>query len=202
MAMVGFAKWFPSVSTVRRIGVRVVRNHARWVRRGLRTRHAWIVALYLCFVGLLCGFVAGYQSAEGIERRQVGAAHTPKPVTPPPPGTVWVEVKTTGYCPCGKCCGKDADGQTAIGRQVDRYPHGIATEPRIIPYRTWLNIPGYGEFMVDDTGGAMRQSAKRHVVHLDLRFKTHMQARKWGVRWMWVAMPDHIPAAAMDVAQR
>ena len=51
--------------------------------------------------------------------------------------------------------------------------------------------------MVDDTGGAMRQSAKLGVVHFDLRFITHAEARRWGVRHMYIALPAHIPAATL-----
>lgn len=179
------------------MGARVVARHRRWVARGLSSGQARLVMLYLCFLFLLGGMALGYLLAP-----QVGGGgftpappRSPPPVTPPPPGTKWVEVKATGYCPCAICCGKDADGRTAINRRVDRFPYGIAVEPKLIPYRSWLFVPGYGQFMVDDTGGAMRQSAKQGVVHLDLRFKTHQQARKWGVRWLWIGIPEDAPAA-------
>nr|MDA3959587.1 3D domain-containing protein [Planctomycetota bacterium] len=138
----------------------------------------------------------GYALAPRVADAVLRQVHrTPPPETPPPPGTKWVEVKTTGYCPCPICCGKDSDGRTSLNRDVLRFPYGIAVEPKLIPYRQWLNVPGYGEHMVDDTGGAMRQSAKKHTVHLDLRFKTHQQARRWGVRWLWIAIPEAAPAA-------
>jgi len=179
-----------------RLGVRAVDQHRRWVIRGLSGGQTRLVASYLIFLALLGGIAIGLVLTEE-EHPPVAASvpRTPPPVTPPPPDTRWVEVKTTGYCPCAICCGKDADGRTAINRPVARFPYGIAVAPKLIPYREWLYVPGYGEFMVDDTGGAMRQSAKRGVVHLDLRFKTHQQARKWGVRWLWIAVPDHARAA-------
>jgi hypothetical protein len=51
--------------------------------------------------------------------------------------------------------------------------------------------------MVDDTGGAMRQSAKQGIVHFDLRFITHAEARRWGVRHLYVALPAGMPAAQL-----
>jgi 3D (Asp-Asp-Asp) domain-containing protein len=87
------------------------------------------------------------------------------------------QAKVTAYCPCSKCCGKDADGVTSKG--VDANLPGIAADPKRVPYGTVLNVPGYGSAVVDDTGGAMRRST---VVHLDVRFKTHQEALNWGVK--------------------
>ncbi|MHC5068540.1 MAG: 3D domain-containing protein [Planctomycetota bacterium] len=123
-----------------------------------------------------------------------------RPVVPPQPGMAWVLTLTTGYCPCGKCCGKDADGRTAINRDVTRFPYGIAAsdKPKMLAYRTWVSVPGYGEAMVDDCGGAMRQSARVGRVHLDLRFKDHDEARRWGRQWHWLELPADSPAAALQ----
>lgn len=38
-------------------------------------------------------------------------------------------------------------------------------------------------------GLAASPGAKKGVVHLDLRFRTHPEARSWGVRRMWLALP-------------
>ena len=66
----------------------------------------------------------------------------------------------TAYCPCGKCCGKYADGKTSIGRNA-RKILGVAADPNVLAYGTKLKIPGVGTREVDDTGGAMRQSTKK-----------------------------------------
>ena len=176
---------------------RLALGHLRWLRRGLSGGQARMVVVYLCFLFLLGGVAVGYLLAPRTAQERFAPAppRTPPPASPPPPGTKWVEVKTTAYCPCAICCGKHADGRTAINRRVTRFPYGIAVAPKLIPYRTWLFIPGYGQFMVDDTGVAMRDSASQGVVHLDLRFKTHQQARKWGVRWLWIGVPESAPAA-------
>jgi 3D (Asp-Asp-Asp) domain-containing protein len=117
-----------------------------------------------------------------------------------PTPTATVTVMTTGYCPCERCCGGTADGITAINRDVRRHPHGIAVDPLLIPYRTVLSVPGYGTALVDDTGAAMRADGARGIVHLDLRFRTHAEARTWGVRWLRVVLPGDSPAALLGTA--
>ena len=172
-----------------------ISGHMRWLVRSLRGMPARLAAAYLCFLCLVAGLGVGYYAAPRETITAVQRQRTPPPVGLPPPGHQWVEVLTTGYCPCSICCGKDADGRTAINRDVTKFPYGIAVEPKLIPYRSMLSVPGYGRFMVDDTGGAMRQSAKKGTVHLDLRFKTHQRARKWGRQWLWIAVPEDIKAA-------
>ena len=84
-------------------------------------------------------------------------------------------------------------------RDFRKHPYGIASASSMIPYRAglMLMVPGYGYAMVDDTGGGMRQSAERGIVHLDLRFEDHHVARKWGRRWMWIAVPEDTGAAKL-----
>jgi len=176
---------------------RGVVRHQRWLTRSLRGSQTRLAAIYLLFLGLLIGIGAGYLLAPTAQTLVDKRPRMGTPVTPPPGGYAWVEVKTTGYCPCDKCCGPHADGRTAINRDVTRYPYGIAADRHMVPYKTWLFVPGYGHVMVDDTGVAMRRSAKKGIVHLDLRFKTHKQARQWGVRWLWIAMPEETQAARL-----
>ncbi|HJO89820.1 MAG: hypothetical protein QGH85_01195 [Candidatus Pacebacteria bacterium] len=86
----------------------------------------------------------------------------------------------TAYCPCEKCCGESSDGRTS--KNDDAYIcDGVAADPKAIPYRTKLKIPGAGIKEVDDTGGAMRQSwRKKGIYHIDLRFSNHQDALNWG----------------------
>lgn len=97
-----------------------------------------------------------------------------------------VMAKVTGYCPCEKCCGKYADGRTSWwGGESKGYASrpGAAVDPNAVPYGSWITIPGVPDpVQADDTGGAMRQSAKNGVLHIDLRFQSHQEARKWGVQ--------------------
>lgn len=93
------------------------------------------------------------------------------------------QIKVTGYCPCKKCCGKWADGKTSTGKDAWRTV-GVAADPKLLPYGTRLVIPGIGIRKVDDTGGAMRQSAKKGIYHIDVRFHSHEAAKRFGVKWL------------------
>jgi len=97
-----------------------------------------------------------------------------------------IKMKCTGYCLCAKCCGPNACGLTSTGKDARRTV-GIAADPKLLPYGTQLKIPGLtGIMVVDDTGGAMRQDAKKGVCHIDIRFKTHQEALNFGVKWLGV----------------
>ncbi len=169
----------------------------RWWFAGLGGRGLWPGAR-LVLAGLAIGWLVGWSAGMTLRVIVIEEKQLPRPVLPPPLGTTWVPVKTTGYCPCWRCCGMFANGHTAINRDVMKFPFGIAVEPKLLPYRIELDVPGYGRALVDDTGGAMRQSALKGTVHLDLRFQTHQEALNWGVRRMWIAVPDAAPAAQMN----
>jgi 3D (Asp-Asp-Asp) domain-containing protein len=93
-----------------------------------------------------------------------------------------IHARVTGYCPCKICCGQMARGKTS--QNTSAWVRGCAADPRAIPYWTKLIIPGYGDAVVDDTGGAMRRSYRKGITHIDVRFKTHWSAKQWGSRWM------------------
>lgn len=100
-------------------------------------------------------------------------------------------LETTGYCPCGRCCGwhrnclfvpvysfgrmegrrKDV-GRTASGSEAR--PGTIAADPKVFPFGTIMLIPGYGYGRVEDTGGDIRGT------HIDLFFRSHEDAEQWG----------------------
>ncbi len=92
----------------------------------------------------------------------------------------------TAYCTCEICCEKfSGAGRTSIGKNAN-VCDGVAADPKLLPYHTLLEIPSVGLREVDDTGGAMRQDAKRGIVHIDVRMASHSAARQWGVRWLEV----------------
>jgi 3D (Asp-Asp-Asp) domain-containing protein len=177
-----------------------------WIWWGGTTRPhpLWGIVAFTCV-----GFVAGvafdmrFRQIEVVERVRTfifgeKSLELPKPVTEPPPGMSWVKVVTTGYCPCVICCEKEQqDWKTATNRDIRLHPYGIASARDLVPAGLWLDVPGYGHALVDDTGGAMRQDAKRGIVHLDLRFEEHQVARRWGRRWMWIALPSECGAALL-----
>lgn len=98
---------------------------------------------------------------------------------------------TTGYCKCGKCCGWRRNwylkpvyssgpqegkhkkvGVTASGTKAKRGT--IAADASRYPFGTIMYIPGYGYGRVEDRGGAIKED------HIDLFFRTHRKAMKWG----------------------
>ena len=89
----------------------------------------------------------------------------------------------TSYCPCEKCCGKYADGKTSVGRDAWK-TLGVAADPKVLLYKTKLKIPDIGIREVDDTGGAMHQSTKKGICHIDVRFHSHKEALQFGRQWL------------------
>jgi 3D (Asp-Asp-Asp) domain-containing protein len=106
------------------------------------------------------------------------------------PARVYV-LETTGYCPCGACCGWErnwfgrpviADGPrmgerkhvgvTASG--VRAKPGTLAADTAIFPFGTVLFIPGYGYGRVEDRGSDIKG------YHIDLYFRDHGEAQAWG----------------------
>jgi 3D (Asp-Asp-Asp) domain-containing protein len=121
---------------------------------------------------------------------------------PEEPKGRWVTALVTAYSPHIRSCGKwSALGKTSTGVSV-RSPdpdkaYGIAADPKVIPYGTVVYVPGYWESLqnnstfiptemtkVDDTGGGMRQSARKGIIHIDVRFRTESAAVKWGKKTM------------------
>lgn len=113
----------------------------------------------------------------------------------PPAGQRPVErtLLTTGYCPCGECCGwrrnwlgrpvyasgplkgrRKAVGVTANGVKAR---HGtIAADTSRYPFGTVMYIDGYGYGKVQDRGGDIVGD------HIDLFFRSHGDALDWGRR--------------------
>jgi 3D (Asp-Asp-Asp) domain-containing protein len=110
------------------------------------------------------------------------------------PADAVIEVKTTGYCMCRKCCSWEFNwlgmpvfssgsrrgrlktiGQTASGRMVR--PGTVAVDPKVFPIGTKFYIPGYGWGIARDTGGDIKGR------HLDLFFWLHKTGDNWGVQY-------------------
>ena len=132
----------------------------------------------LLFVGLMAAVVVVFCGCMGIR--------PPRGVKPQT-----VTILTTGYCRCGACCGWKRNwllrpvyaygplkgqskkvGQTASG--VMARPGTIAADTQLYPFGTILYIEGYGYGRVEDRGGAIKGK------HIDLYFRTHHQAMRWG----------------------
>ena len=115
-------------------------------------------------------------------QRRRAKAEAPAPtVASEPVDTELQTVVVTAYCSCPKCCGAKAGGLTATGTKAQLGT--IAADPSIFPFGTQLNVPGYGEGVVEDTGSRVKG------FHIDVWFPTHAQAQAWGSREMFVAQP-------------
>ena len=79
-----------------------------------------------------------------------------------------LRVTATAYSPQDPGLGK----YTARGHRVSRGI--IAVDPRVIPLGTRVYIPGYGEAVADDTGGAIKGN------RIDIAFDTHREAINFG----------------------
>ena len=99
-----------------------------------------------------------------------------------------LRMEVTAYCPCTKCCGENAQGITASGRDVSyNNSRFVAADTSVLPFHTKLVIPGYHDgatVEVIDRGGAIKGNK------LDLYFPTHEEALQWGRKWIDVTIVD------------
>jgi 3D (Asp-Asp-Asp) domain-containing protein len=101
---------------------------------------------------------------------QSGAA-APAAATPISGGAHTLTVTATGY---------SLPGRTATGLPVG--PGVVAVDPSVIPLGTRLTIPGYGEGVAADTGGAVQGYT------IDLWFPTPADALAWGRRTVTITL--------------
>jgi 3D (Asp-Asp-Asp) domain-containing protein len=107
----------------------------------------------------------------------ISSVGAPAPSSPslasatPTAGGNTITVSATGY---------SLSGRTATGLPVG---WGVAAvDPSVIPLGTHMSIPGYGEAVAADTGGAVVGST------IDLWFPTVAQANAWGRRTVMVTL--------------
>jgi 3D (Asp-Asp-Asp) domain-containing protein len=101
------------------------------------------------------------------------------------PGARLVRMRVTAYCPCDICCGPLAQGVTASGRRVSADNGRFVAADPALAFGTRLVVPGYNAgrpVRVLDRGGAIRGRS------LDVYFDSHERARRWGVRYLPVAI--------------
>ncbi|HLM93104.1 MAG TPA: 3D domain-containing protein, partial [Gaiellaceae bacterium] len=78
-----------------------------------------------------------------------------------------------------------ATGYSLSGRTATGVPVGygiVAVDPSVIPLGTQLSVPGYGEGVAADTGGAVAGA------RIDLWFPTRAEALAWGSRTVSVTL--------------
>lgn len=84
----------------------------------------------------------------------------------------------THYCPYGCCNGKWA-GKTASGAVPVPW-HTIAVDKRVIPMGSKVHIEGYGYFVAQDCGGAIKGN------RIDVLVGSHSEADSLGIKKMEV----------------
>ena len=115
-------------------------------------------------------------------QRRGAKAEAAAPAEPVESAPALQRVIVTGYCSCPKCCGAKANGLTATGTKAQLGT--ISADPSIFPFGTQLDVPGYGEGVVEDTGARVKG------YRIDVWFPTHAEAQAWGRREMFVALPN------------
>lgn len=78
------------------------------------------------------------------------------------------------YCPCAQCCGAYADYLTKSGTTVTE-GRTIAVDPAVIPLGSRVYIDGYGVFVAEDVGSAIKGN------RLDVAVGNHAQALTLGI---------------------
>lgn len=86
----------------------------------------------------------------------------------------WEDYILTAYCSCEECCGK-SDGITASGT-IATPERTIAVDTSKIPYGTEVEIDGFGTYVAEDCGGAIKGN------RIDIFFADHEQAMNFGVQ--------------------
>ncbi len=113
------------------------------------------------------------QPAAGATAPRLLAAPVSQPIAPvvAADGTKTLTVSAIGY---------SLPGRTASGLPVG---HGIvAVDPSVIPLGTRLYVPGYGDAVAADTGGAIQGAV------IDLWFPTVAEAHAWGRRTVVITL--------------
>lgn len=78
------------------------------------------------------------------------------------------------YCSCEKCCGAQSTGLTKSGTTVTE-GRTIAVDPKVIPLGSRVYIDGYGVFIAEDIGSAIKENK------IDIAVGNHEQALKLGI---------------------
>jgi len=86
----------------------------------------------------------------------------------------YLTVEATAYWPDPAW----SNGYTSTGVRAGY--GSVAVDPSVIPLGTHLFVPGYGQAVADDTGGAIVGD------HIDLCFDSAYQADDWGVHYLTV----------------
>jgi 3D (Asp-Asp-Asp) domain-containing protein len=102
----------------------------------------------------------------------------------PVSGTATSVIETKAF-PAGRAITVVATGYSLAGKTSTGLPVGwgvAAVDPSVIPLGTHMTVPGYGEAIAADIGGAVRGAV------IDLWFPTIGQANAWGRRSVTIVL--------------
>ena len=119
-------------------------------------------------------------SARAAQARSVVDATESAPVSEAVTSVVRTKVVTAGRSLTVVATGYALGGRTSTGLPVGWGV--VAVDPSVIPLGTHMTVPGYGEAVAADVGGAVRGSV------IDLWFPTIAQANAWGRRSVTVIL--------------
>ena len=135
---------------------------------------------------IVAGAAAPAPAAELLREAVTASAMIPSTAITHKLRTIRMEV--TAYCPCTKCCGENAQGITASGRDVSyNNSRFVAADTTVLPFHTKLVIPGYhsgATVEVIDRGGAIKGNK------LDVFYPTHEEALQWGRQFINVTIVE------------
>jgi 3D (Asp-Asp-Asp) domain-containing protein len=122
--------------------------------------------------------------AKSAQLTRSSATSTSALVTSAPAGSTFV---SAGSAPAtgGRTITVSATGYALPGRTATGLPVGwgiVAVDPSVIPLGTKMTVPGYGEAVAADTGGAVIGAT------IDLWFPSVAQANAWGRRTVTITL--------------
>jgi 3D (Asp-Asp-Asp) domain-containing protein len=139
----------------------------------------------------LAALQAAAQRVEAKSQKLQAAASVlpPNPATGDAPSTTTAaattEAPAAAPVPTGRTIIVSSTGYSLRGRTATGMPVGwgvVAVDPSLIPLGTRMTIPGYGQGVAADTGGAVRGAT------IDLWFPSHGQAAAWGRRTVTITL--------------
>lgn len=105
-------------------------------------------------------------------------------------------VEATGYCPCKKC--SEGRHRTFNNTSTDTVPYGLAGDRRHFHIGDKVYIPSGQDvqdivvpdrlWVIDDRGRALDREATRKIPRIDVRFKDHDWAVRFGRRLIVIVL--------------
>lgn len=92
-----------------------------------------------------------------------------------PNGEFLGDFRLTFYCPCVVCSEQYGDNTSTGVKAVEGVT--VAVDPNVIPYGTKLYIEGFGEFIAQDCGGAIKGN------RIDIYVEDHDRVNDLGVKY-------------------